>query len=90
MLEIISAKSGLAKKYKIKKGDKILGFDGYEAEDVLDYLFYDSKPTFTMRVLSADGEREIKVDKPEDESFDLTFKAEEKIRACMLRTTTIR
>ena len=39
MLEIISAKSGLAKKYKIKKGDKILGFDGYEAEDVLDYLF---------------------------------------------------
>lgn len=82
MLEIISAKSGLAKKYKIKKGDKILGFDGYEAEDVLDYLFYDSKPTFTMRVLSADGEREIKVDKPEDESFDFTFKAEEKIRTC--------
>ena len=83
MLEIVSAKSNLAKKYKLKKGDFILSFDGIEAEDTLDYIFSDSKTNFKMCVKSPDGiEREIFVEKDEDESLNLIFKDEEKIRTC--------
>ena len=82
MLEIISATGALAKKYNLKKGDKILSFDNYEAEDSLDYIYYDSKPTFTMRIENAAGQREVVIEKPEDESLNLVFKDEEKIRTC--------
>ena len=83
MLEIVSAKSGLAKKYKLKKGDTILSFDGIEAEDTLDYIFNDSKANFKMRVKSVDGEeREIEIEKDEDESLNLTFKDATKIKTC--------
>ena len=83
MLEIVSAKSGLAKKYKLKKGDTILSFDGIEAEDTLDYIFNDSKAHFKMRVKSADGvEREIEIEKDEDESLNLTFSGDGKIKTC--------
>ena len=83
MLEILSAKSALAKKYGLKKGDKIIAFDGYDAEDTLDYILYDSKPTFKIRVVSVSGEdREIAVEKPEEQSLNLTFKKNEKIRTC--------
>lgn len=86
MLEIISAKSALAKKYKLKKGDKILSFDGFAAEDTLDYVFYDSKPQFSMRISGANGEeREIFIEKPEDESLNLLFSQNDKIRTCRNR-----
>lgn len=82
MLEILSAR-GVARRYSLKKGVKILSFDGYEAVDELDYLFYDSKPSFSMRVSFPDGgERDIAVEKGEDESLNLTFKKDEKIRTC--------
>ena len=83
MLEIVRAKGRLAKKYGFKKGDKILRFDGFEAADSLDYLFYDSKPNFTVTLLKADGsERTIQVEKDEEESLNLTFKNQDKIRTC--------
>ena len=83
MLEISSAKGRLAKKYNLKKGDKIISFDGFKTEDELDYIFYDSKCAFTMRVLSADGsERDISVEKNEGESLNLGIIGREKIRTC--------
>ena len=83
MLEIISAKSRLAKKFNLKKGDVILAFDGIPAEDVLDYIFYDSKPNFVLRVKSRGGnERDIVIDKDEPESLNLTFKEDTKIKTC--------
>ena len=83
MLEIISAKSKLAKKYNLKKGDIILSFDDIVAEDTLDYIFNDSKSNFKMSVKSVNGtEREIFVEKDEDESLNLTFKDEGKIKTC--------
>ena len=82
MLEIISAKGALARKYNLKKGDKILSFDNYEAEDSLDYIYYDSKSSFSMRIENAEGQREVFIEKPEDESLNLVFKNEEKIRTC--------
>lgn len=82
MLEIYSAKGKLAKKYNLKKGDKILSFDGYKAVDSLDYTFYDSQSSFTMHVLTKTGEQDIKVDKDENESLNLVFIENEKIRTC--------
>lgn len=82
MLEILSAKGAAAKKYGLKKGVKIISFDGFGAVDDLDYLFYDSKPTFTMSVVGKDGvERTFKVDKGE-ESLNLTFKKNDVLRTC--------
>ena len=83
MLEIISARGGLAKKYKLKKGVKILSFDNEEAEDALDYIFYDGKSEFSMRVQDKDGsEREFNISKNECESLNLTFNDSGKIRTC--------
>ena len=83
MLEIISAKGALALKYNLKKGDKILAFDGYKAVDSLDYIYYDSRADFKLSVLSPDGvTREIDVKKGEDESLNLEFKPDEIIRTC--------
>lgn len=83
MLEIVSAHGGLAKKYKIHKGDRILAFDGYKAEDELDYIYYDSKPSFKILLAdSKDNRREIAIEKSEDESLNLVFKKTEKIRTC--------
>ena len=83
MLEIVSAHGGLAKKYKIHKGDRILAFDWYKAEDELDYIYYDSKPSFKILLAdSKDNRREIAIEKSEDESLNLVFKKAEKIRTC--------
>ena len=83
MLEIISARGGLAKKYKLKKGVKILSFDNEEAEDALDYIFYDGKSELSMRVQDKDGsEREFNISKNECESLNLTFNDSGKIRTC--------
>lgn len=55
MLEITGVKGSTAKKYNLKKGDKIVSFDGFPANDSLDYLYYDSKPHFTLKVKNAAG-----------------------------------
>ena len=83
MLEILSANGSLAKKYKLKKGEIITAFDGFTAEDELDYVFYDSKSSFTISVKGADGaERRIDILKPEYESLNLTFVKRDKINTC--------
>jgi len=82
MLEIVRAKGKLAAKYNLKKGDIITRFDGFEAVDALDYLYYDSKQSFTLSVLSNGAEREIAIEKPEYESLNLSFKDSDKIRTC--------
>lgn len=82
MLEII-ARGKLAKRFKLNKGDKILAFDGYPAEDELDYIFYDSKSSFKMLVADKCGiERKVEINKREDESLSLVLKKNEKIRTC--------
>ena len=66
-------RGGLARKYAIKKGDTILAFDGNEAVDILDYVFFDSKPSFTLTVSRKGKTREIAVEKGEDQSLGLLF-----------------
>jgi putative radical SAM enzyme (TIGR03279 family) len=83
MLKIVAVQGKLAKKLNLKKGDAILAFDEYEAVDILDYLFYDSKRQFTITVQKASGEKKvISVQKEEEESLNLTFEQNEEIRTC--------
>lgn len=83
MLKVLSAKSRLAKQLNIKKGDEILAFDGFKAEDSLDYLFYDGKSEFILTIKNSKGEvTEKAVKKDEDESLNLTFESNDKIRTC--------
>ena len=51
----------------LKAGDKILSFDGYECQDVLDYYYFESKEFFTMTVDQDGEEYDIEIEKDEDE-----------------------
>lgn len=83
MLEIRTARGRLAAKYKLKRGEAILAFDGHRAVDNLDYIFYDDMPSFDMTVRGKDGAvREIKVEKKENESLNLTFVPDDSVRTC--------
>ena len=82
MLEIVSAAGKLAKKYNLKKGEKILSFNGFEAVDFLDYAFFDNEQKFTMQVSGEKGVRTVLIEKEEGESLNLSVKAEDKIRTC--------
>lgn len=82
MLEIVSAAGKLAKKHNLKKGEKILSFNGFEAVDFLDYAFYDNESKFTMEVSGADGVRTEVIEKDEGESLNLSVKSDDGIRTC--------
>lgn len=75
MLEIKEVfNNGIAFEEGFEAGDKILSFDGHEAIDVLDYLYYDSQNQFTIDVLAKGGERvTVEIEKDDDETLGLTF-----------------
>lgn len=69
----------------LEKGDSILAFDGEEAVDVLDYEYYEGQETFSITVLTKDGEKvDVDIEKDNDETLGLTFdeSAYLKSRAC--------
>lgn len=74
MLEISKVyKNSIAFELGLKKGDKITEFNGFKAEDVLDYLYYDSLSFFTVTA-DCDGEEiEFEIEKDEDESLGVEF-----------------
>ncbi len=85
MLEISEVyKFGIGRELKLKKGDKILAFDGYPAEDILDYLFYDSKEEFVLTVADKKGNQtDYEIEKDEDETLGLAFADDGlKIKTC--------
>ena len=70
MVKITKVKRGsVAAYYGLEAGDCILAFDGHEAEDELDLLYYTTKPLFALTVLNKrSGEKsELFVEKEEDE-----------------------
>ncbi len=75
MLKISATdKGGIAEELKIKKGSSVVSFDGYPAEDLLDYLYFDSLESFTLCIMDAKGKKtEYEIEKDEDESLGLTF-----------------
>lgn len=66
-------KRSLGEEIGLKVGDKILSFDGYEAEDILDYIYYDASEAFTLTVEQDDGVSSCEIEKDPDESLGLTF-----------------
>lgn len=82
MLKVIGV-GKLAKKYHIQKGDTILKIGGFKAIDILDYLYFDSLPSFDLEVKGQDGTiRTIQVNKQEGQTLELTFQKDEEIRTC--------
>ncbi len=68
--------------YGFQKGDKILQLDGYDALDELDYIYCESKSSFTVKVEDKHGIHELTVEKDENEPFGLEFEPSEAIRTC--------
>jgi len=84
MLKIAKVrKKGLGYYLGLEKGDEILAFDGVDCIDELDYAYVLSATSFSMTVKGKDGEVvEVQVEKEEDETLDVEFEPQEKIRTC--------
>ncbi|MBQ8885200.1 MAG: DUF512 domain-containing protein [Clostridia bacterium] len=85
MLKVTKVKRGsIAKELGIEAGDFVLSFDGYLAEDELDYLYYCTQPSFslTVRDKSGEGEHTFEVEKEESEELGLEFEKNTSIRTC--------
>ena len=78
------AKKSIGKELGLQKGDIVLKFDGHDAVDLLDYLYYDEKESFTLTVRQTNGdESSCEIEKEEDESLGLTFESDNlDIRTC--------
>lgn len=77
-------KNSIGEELGLEKGDIILAFDGHNAVDVLDYLYYDEREFFTLTVRQKNGdESTCEIEKYDDESLGLTFESDNlEIRTC--------
>lgn len=84
MLKISDIEKGsLGEEIGLKKGDEILSFDGFDAEDILDYMFYDGEENFVITVRQSDGVSSCEVEKDADETLGLSFENDNlEIRTC--------
>ncbi len=74
MLEISKVhKNLIAYELGIKKGDRILAFNGFDAVDILDYLYYDGQTEFILTVKSGGEVFEFEIEKDELESLGVEF-----------------
>ena len=77
MLKIKSVdKRSLGAEIGLRAGDEILSFNGFDAEDILDYMFYDGEENFTLKVSQPDGVFECEIEKDADESLGLEFESD--------------
>lgn len=84
MLEISKVyKNSIASELGLKKGDKIIEFNGFTAEDVLDYLYYDALSFFTLTAVCDGEEIEFEIEKDECESLGVEFSSDNlEIKKC--------
>ncbi len=83
MLKITKIKKdGVAKTLQLNIGDTITAFDGYNAIDELDYLYYDAKSNFKLTYMRESKTFEIEVDKNEDDSLGIDFEIDDSIKTC--------
>ena len=77
-------KNSIGEELGLKKGDIVLSFDGHTAVDVLDYLYYSEKDSFTLTVRQTNGdESTCEIEKDEEESLGLVFENDNlDIRTC--------
>ena len=70
-------KNSIGYEIGLASGDEILAFDGYDAVDILDYLYYDEKEFFTITVRQLNGDiSTCEIEKYEDESLGLSFESD--------------
>lgn len=84
MLKVTNVdKNGVGYELGIEPGDEIVSFDGYEAEDLLDYLYYEGQESFVVGVKRDGKITECEVEKYDDETLGLDFEADNlDIRLC--------
>jgi putative radical SAM enzyme (TIGR03279 family) len=85
MLKITKVKrNSVAAELGLETGDCILAFDGLPCEDELDYLYYQEAERFTMLVKDKrqGEEKEIVVEKAQEEDIGLQFEKITSIRTC--------
>ena len=69
---IVVQKGGIGEELGMEIGDELLGFNGEQIVDVLDYAFYDSQEEFTLNLRTKQGEKvDIDIEKEEDETLGL-------------------
>jgi len=79
-------KNSVGRSLGLKPGDVVLAFDGFQAEDILDYEFYDAAESFTLKVRAKNGEREFLVEKDSEETLGLSFEGDGiQIKTCRNR-----
>ena len=72
MLKIKSVlKNSIGEELGLEKGDEVLRFDGHEAVDLLDYLYYEEKDFFTITVRQTNGD--VSSCEIEKEDFETCF-----------------
>lgn len=70
-------KNGIGAEIGLEVGDIIKEFDGFEAEDILDYTYYDYKENFTLTILTKDNlQVKVDIEKDEEESLGLSFESD--------------
>lgn len=70
-------KNGIGRELGLKAGDVIVAFDGFSAEDVLDYTFYDYKESFSMTCFVKNKKHvTFEIEKDESESLGLIFESD--------------
>jgi putative radical SAM enzyme (TIGR03279 family) len=85
MLKILTVEKGsVGAELGIKCGDYLIGFDGFEAIDELDYLFYNEKEKFSLEIQKKSGKQQIfDIEKFEDETLGLNIEIPETdIKTC--------
>lgn len=83
MLKITKVKRrSLAKDLGLQVGDMITEIEGYPADDELDYIFYSSRPSFTIKVKDDKQESILKIEKDDDEDLGIEFEPVTKMRTC--------
>lgn len=84
MLKVTNVdKNGVGYELGIEPGDEIVSFDGYEAEDLLDYLYYEGQEAFVVGVKRDGKITECEVEKYDDETLGLDFESDNlDIRLC--------
>lgn len=69
-------KNSIGEEIGLEVGDAVLKFDGYDVVDLLDYLYYDAKESFTMTIGTRGKEVECEIEKDDDETLGLTFESD--------------
>ena len=75
MAKIVAIDKGsIGEELGLEVGDELLGFNGEEIVDVLDYVYYDSQEFFTLNLKAKQGDVvDIEIEKEEGETLGLTL-----------------